>query len=318
MLGAVIGYTASLVTGDSQEVISEAEAKEVSESFINKNLIPPGSDQKAEVESITAEGGLYLVSVNVGGQKIDSYITKDGKKFFPQAMSMEEQEDRPDADTADAGQNAQQPSATVDTKKETPTVDLFVMSYCPYGTQMQKAMLPVAETLGDKIDFDLQFVDYLMHGEKEMDENLNQYCIQKEQPGKLFAYLECFLESEESESCMDQVGVDSAGIDSCAKAADQEYKLTEKFNDKSTHKGNYPPFDVDKEANKEYGVSGSPTLVINGEKIQSSRNPAALLDTVCSGFENEPEECEQQLPSSTPSPGFGSGQANSGGTASCN
>jgi protein-disulfide isomerase len=315
LLGVAIGYSWSIIMGDSGDVISKAEAKMVSESFINENLIPPDSDQKAKVESVTEENNLYLVSVDLGGQKIDSYITKDGKKFFPQAMNMEKKEN--ESKEADSGQNdRQQQKVTVNTKKETPTVDLFVMSYCPYGTQMQKAILPAVETLGERIDFNLQFVDYLMHGEKEMDENLNQYCIQKEQPEKLFAYLDCFLKTEESKSCMEQTGVDSAKIDSCIEATDQEYKVTEKFNSKD--QGNYPPFDVNKEANEKYEVGGSPTLVINGEKLQPSRTPNALLATICSGFENKPAECDQQLSSSSPSPGFGTAQSGADSSASCN
>ncbi|MFW5888271.1 MAG: DsbA family protein [Patescibacteria group bacterium] len=314
LLGVAIGYAFSFIAGDGGDVISKAEAEEASENFINENLIPPDSDQKAEVESVTEENDLYLVSVNLGDQNIKSYITKDGKKFFPQAMNMEKQEE---AGNSDNEQDAQQ-QTTVSDKKEKPVVDLFTMSYCPYGTQMQKAILPAVEALGGKIDFDLQFVDYLMHGEKEMDENLNQYCVQKEHPQKLFSYLNCFLETEESENCMKQEGIDEGKITSCIESADQEYKISEKLNDKSAFKGNYPPFDVDKEANEQYGVSGSPTLVINGEKIQASRTPNALLATICSGFEDEPEECEQQLSSSTPSPGFGSDQSGSDTDASCN
>ena len=36
-------------------------------------------------------------------------------------------------------------------KKEKPEVELFVMSHCPFGTQIEKGMLPVARLLGDKI-----------------------------------------------------------------------------------------------------------------------------------------------------------------------
>jgi protein-disulfide isomerase len=313
LLGVAIGYAFSFIAGNGGDVISKAEAEEVSENFINENLIPPDSDQKAEVESVTDKDGLYLVSVNLGGQNIKSYMTRDGKKFFPQAMNIENREEGDENSSNERG--AQQQSATVSTKKETPTVDLFVMSYCPYGTQMQKAILPAVEALGGKIDFNLQFVDYLMHGEKEMEENLNQYCIQKEQPEKLFSYLDCFLATEESGECMKQAGVDASKIDSCIESTDQEYKITEKLD--SGGQGNYPPFDVDKEANEQYGVSGSPTLVINGEKIQASRTPNALLATICSGFEDEPEECEQELSSSAPSPGFGSGQSGSDSSASC-
>ena len=38
--------------------------------------------------------------------------------------------------------------------------------------------------LKDKIDFELKFVYYAMHGEEEIDEQLRQHCIETEQNGK--------------------------------------------------------------------------------------------------------------------------------------
>jgi len=73
-------------------------------------------------------------------------------------------------------------------KKDVPEVELFVMSHCPYGTQMEKGILPVVELLGDKIDFKIRFVYYAMHGEKEVNEEARQYCIQKEQKDKFISY----------------------------------------------------------------------------------------------------------------------------------
>ncbi|MEM2131153.1 MAG: GILT family protein, partial [Candidatus Woesearchaeota archaeon] len=69
-------------------------------------------------------------------------------------------------------------------KKDKPEVQLFVMSHCPFGTQMEKGILPVVELLGNKIDFKVRFVYYAMHGEVEVKEQLRQYCIQKEQQDK--------------------------------------------------------------------------------------------------------------------------------------
>lgn len=313
LVGVIVGYSIPTFMGEDQKTINKAEAKEKAEKFINDNLIPPDSDQQAEVKNVQKEDGLYRVSVKVGGQEIQSYLTRDGKTFFPQAMAT----NKSDNNKEDSSSKSQQKKTTVSTKKEIPTVKLFTMSYCPYGTQMEKAMLPVLEELGDKIDFDLQFVDYAMHGKKELDENLRQHCIEQEQPSKLTGYLDCFLESKDSAQCIEEVGVDSSGIDSCIGATDEEYKVTEKYNDKSTYRGQYPVFDVNKAGNKKYNVSGSPTVVINGEKIQVPRQPDALLSTICSGFKNKPEECSAQLTSQSPSPGFGSGQGGGSSSGSC-
>jgi hypothetical protein len=51
-------------------------------------------------------------------------------------------------------------------KREKPDVDVFVMSYCPFGTQIEKGLLPVWDLLGDKINLNIRFVDYAMHGKR--------------------------------------------------------------------------------------------------------------------------------------------------------
>ena len=312
LIGVILGYSASFFTGGEQDTITPAEAKAKTKQFVNNNLIPPQSDQEASIKNVEEKSGLYKVMVNVGGQEIESYLTRDGKTFFPQGMATEKNNDQQESGDTQASQK----KATVDTKQETPSVKLFTMSYCPYGTQMEKALLPVQKKLGEKVDFDLQFVDYAMHGKKELDENLRQHCIEQEQPSKLMPYLECFLANKDAEKCTEQVGLNTSQIDSCVENTDEEYKVTEKYNDKSTYRGQYPVFDVNKEGNEKYDVSGSPTVVINGEKVQAPRNPDALLATICSGFEDKPEECSAQLSTQSPSPGFGTGQQQGGGSTS--
>ncbi len=314
VVGVVIGYAGStLDIGGSSDVIKPSEAKTKVEQFINQNLIPSGSDKQAEVKEVIEENGFYKVSVKLGGKSIDSYITKNGKTFFPQAINIQEKNNVNKKDTS-----SQIPTkkTTVETKKDTPVVELFVMSYCPYGTQMEKAILPALEALGDKVDFDMQFCDYLMHSKKELNENLRQHCVQETQPSKLNAYLRCFLGGEDVESCIGEAGVNKSAVETCKQKTDKEYNVTKNFNDKSTYKGNYPPFNVNKDANEKYGVSGSPTLIINGETIQSARTSNALLAAICSGFNKKPEVCSQNLSTSTPAPGRGSGESN-GGTGNC-
>jgi glutaredoxin len=298
-------------------ILSPEEAKAKATEFINSNLVSDGT--VADVKDITEEQGLYKITVNVGGQDFDSYLTKDGEKFFPQVLNMTEQLDAAtNSDTAAPATEAQ----TVASKSDKPKVELFVMSECPYGTQIEKGILPVIEALGNKIDFTLKFCDYAMHGEKEVKEELNQYCIQKEQADKFNSYLTCYLEAGDSASCITKAGIDTAKRDACVSATDKQYKVTEKFNDKSTwSNGQFPVFDIHKSDNEAYGVQGSPTLVINGAQISSSRDSASLLSTICSAFNNQPEECSKELSSASPSAGFGTGTApasGSGAAATCN
>lgn len=195
-------------------------------------------------------------------------------------------------------------------KADKPTVELFVMSHCPYGTQMEKGILPVVSLLEEDIEFDLNFVYYAMHGETEVYEQLRQYCIQRDQEELLISYLICFLEEGDTEGCLDTVGVDRDMLDSCVAEADEEFDVTANLEDEASYlSGRFPLFNTDKVSNDEYGVRGSPTLVINGQVVSTARDSATLLDTICTRFNEQPEACSTEFSSTNPSPGFGFGES---------
>lgn len=306
--------TAGCSLGKKNEVkpISIDEAKVKVVNFINNNLVPKGSE--VSIKEVIEENGLYKVTVNMAnGQEVVSYLSMDGKNFFPQAMDIDTVE-KQNAETKTQDSAAAKETVTAP-KSAKPVVEAFVMSYCPYGTQIEKGLVPVAEALGNKIDFKIKFCDYAMHGQKELNENLIQYCIQKNEPTKFYSYLKCFLSAEDkSDACVKEVKINEAKLKTCVSDTDKQYKVTEKYNDKSTwSNGTYPTFDVNKADNTKYGVGGSPTLVINGETISSARDSASLLKTICAAFDKEPSECQKALSSETPAPGFGTGTSDSSG-----
>ena len=297
-----------------QKRMDSVKAK--TEAFIKEKMIQPGTN--FTITDFKEEGGLYKISISVGKQSVDAYVTKDGKRFFPGSIEMDKKED---ASASSADPNAPAPVAEVTQKKDVPTVELFVMSYCPYGLQAEKGILPVIKQLGAKIRFDLKFVSYVMHGKKEFDENLNQYCIQKETPAKFLGYLDCFAKSAggDSAKCMKSMGIVPSKVATCVAKTDQQYKLSDAFNGFDSTKGSYPPFDIFKGANEQYGVEGSPSLVINGQLVDSGRDSASVLKTICSGFTKQPAECSnvKALSSESPSAGFGEGTTAGGSDASC-
>ena len=154
-----------------------------------------------------------------------------------------------------------------------------------------------------------------MHGPKELAENLTQYCIEKEQTPKLQSYLSCFLASSDSATCLTQTGVDSSKLRACVAATDKQYKVTANSTNNVDYKGTYPSFNINQADNDKYSVGGSPTLIINGQEIDSSRDSASLLKTVCSAFNTQPKECQTTLSSVAPAPGFGTAAATTGAAA---
>src|SRR3989339_1210286 len=204
-------------------------------------------------------------------------------------------------------------------KTAKPKVELFVMSHCPYGTQTEKGILPVKELLKDKIDFSIKFVDYAMHGKTEVDEQLNQYCIQKEQSDNFDTYLKCFLVDSDGAGCLDRAGIDKKNLTKCVEKTDKEFKISELFADKSSWvSGQFPQFNINKDENDLYGIKGSPSIVINGVQKESNRDPNSMLKAVCEGFSVQPEDCGKELSKDTPSAGFGFGSADvDSANASC-
>ena len=182
-------------------------------------------------------------------------------------------------------------------KKDVPDVSLYVMAYCPYGTQAEKWIIPVVNLLWKKINFKVKFVDYEMHGKKSIDEDNLQYCIQKEQKTKYISYLTCFLKAWDSTSCIKQNSIDMKKANTCIKDLDKKYNITWLYNDKSTWlNSRFPQYNVYKDENVKYGVQGSPTLVINWVKTQAlSRSPESYLNTICKSFKNQPPECSKTL-----------------------
>lgn len=295
------------------------EAKTKAADFIDNNLVQPGS--KVTIKDVTEEDGLYKMTVvTASGQEVVSYLSKDGKRFYPQVIDIAEVEAQAASSTAAASEDKATDTTTV-VKQDKAKVELFVMSHCPYGTQIEKGIIPVIEALGSKMDFELKFCNYAMHGEKELKEELNQYCIQKNEPTKLVPYLKCFLEAGDSDGCITKTGISKSKLTSCVSATDKEFKVMEGFNDKSTWvNGSYPGFNVYKADNEKYGVGGSPTLVINGKQVSSGRDAQSLLTTICAGFNTQPDECKKALSSESPAAGFGTAAAASGASDSggCN
>lgn len=283
------------------------EAVQKAVDYVNANMLSNGVKASFDKQTIKLEDGLYAFKLTVEGQDYDAYVTKSGKLFFPQVI--------------DISGKTEEANKVEMTKTDKPDVKVFVMSYCPYGLQAEKMYLPVYNLLKDKANMGIYFVNYAMHGKKELDENLRQYCMQKEQNDKYAAYLECFVASTAGEdgavnpaACLAKAGVDKTKLNACVSSSDAEFKVTENYNNKDTWlSGSYPTFGVHEELNKQYNVQGSPTIVVNDKDAGSAlaaRTPEEFKKLICSSFNNEPEECKTDLSSDAPVPGFGAGTDN--------
>ena len=272
--------------------LSADEVAEKAINYLNNSVLPEGVT--ASLIDISEEGDVYKIRVEVEGTEYQSFVSKDGKYLFPDALDL-------DVEAEDQGQSQEL------SKREIPDVKLFVMSYCPYGLQAQKMYLPVYDLLAGKADMGVYFVNYIMHEKIEIDENLTQYCIQKEQIGKYSEYLSCFLKDGDSENCLLIAEIDQTQLGSCINDTDEQFSIYSQYEDKSTWlNGTFPKFDVHDELNKAYEIAGSPMIVINDEIVDiDPRSPEVFKQAVCGAFISAPEECLQVLSDIAFSFGFG-------------
>jgi hypothetical protein len=307
-----------LFAGSGSTVLSPDDAAEKVNDFINANLVQPGTS--ASISSVEEVSDFYNVTLSYQENDIPVYVSKDGTYLFVNGIEspIDITEEIPSSEEQTQEQTQEQTPDVV--KMDVPEANAFVMSYCPYGLQFLKAYIPVMELLGDKADLEVNFVYYAMHGKTEVDENTRMYCIEKEENDKFTDYMRCFVENDDYEMCMANVGIDTAAIDSCISTADAQYNITGLYNDQSSWlNGRYPYYLVDSGLNTEYGVGGSPTFVLNGETVSVNRAAESIKEAICASFNNPPAECDVALNTATESTGIGPIGSGSGSAsdASC-
>ena len=74
-----------------KDVISLEEAKTKATDFINKNLVNEGNE--VTIKDVVKENSLYKLTVVMkNNQEVTSYISEDGKTFYPQSINISEVE----------------------------------------------------------------------------------------------------------------------------------------------------------------------------------------------------------------------------------
>ncbi|MCW8966263.1 MAG: hypothetical protein OQK82_06225 [Candidatus Pacearchaeota archaeon] len=287
----VLGFLFSNLTGDVTGRIVGVSQETAVNNFI---AFAELKGIELEVTDVVEEDLYYSISFSTEDGDSYVYVSKDGENLISGVIPMTLEEE--------VGEEVVEiPTADV------PVVELFVMTHCPYGTQAEKGFIPIIKLLKDVADLKIRYVHYFMH-DPEYEETPRQICIREEQSEKYLDYLTCFLEGDGDDSsgyipngndpstCMQRVGVDEDIVNECVDSEKwKEY------------------YDEDSVLSQSYGVSGSPSLVINGVIASSGRSPSAYLDTVCaSGFNEVPqEECMSEVSSETPSVYFGWGESGS-------
>jgi glutaredoxin len=281
-------------TGTSAALTSQ-EAAEKALNFINTNLVEAGGVTFVSVDEMS---GVYKVTTTYQGQSVIVYTTKDGKYLILQQGIIDMTAQIPTATTTS------QPQQT--TKKDRPTVDLYVMSFCPYGVQAETIMKPVVDLLGGKADIRVRFIANVqgntvdsvqsLHGLTEAQEDLRQLCIMKNYDQKTYwNYL-----MEINTNCYGKINTrDSAALETCWKSSASKAGIdVAKIQTCSNSTEGLNLLKADEQLTSQYGVSGSPTLIINGATYNGARSSEAFKQAICNSFTTAPTECTQTLSTS--------------------
>jgi len=271
-----------------EKVLTAEEAKASALDFIDKNLVQPGT--KVDISGVTVEKGLYKMNIDVSGQKIVAYMTKDGSQFFPTAMDM-------NANPAAAKNDQPAAEDKEITKNDKPVVDLYVMAFCPYGNQAEDTLKPVYDLLKNKVTFNFHYIVSVngdevqsLHGAKEVTEDEKEACVLKTYGNdkwmSMISYVNtnCGSDGACFETGAKTLGIDVTKINTCVTASGLDLM---KANEK---------------ASKDAGASGSPTMLINGtttSKVYQYGDSETYKQTICSAFKTAPAECSKTLASKT-------------------
>ena len=148
-----------------------------------------------------------------------------------------------------------------------PQVELFVMSYCPFGVTAEEELLPFFRKYGDTIDFKLRFIANeaddadgelaftSLHGAAEVFEDLRQMVIAELYPDKFFDYLLCRASHLQGAwvKCARELGLD---VDRITREIETE-RVRQRFLE-------------DVRRSDELDIFSSPTLVIDGKIISGN------------------------------------------------
>ena len=277
LIGAVFS---GFLTG---HVISKERAANNLVAYLDKNI-----DSSITLVNVTEEAGLYLATVSYKGESVPVYVTKDGSSYTTVLNTM-----------ATANPSSSSPSSTPTTvpKTEKPSIELYVMGFCPYGNEAEKTMQSVYNLLKDKVDWKIHFIVSVsgstvnsLHGPNEVTEDEREACVIKNYGvGTWFTFANyvnnnCGSNGSCWQDAAKVANVDVNTINSCVTSNGLDLMKAEET------------------ASNAAGATGSPTFIINGvqsNSIYQYGNSETYKGAICSAFNNVPSECSQKLTSAS-------------------
>jgi glutaredoxin len=180
-------------------------------------------------------------------------------------------------------------------KTNEPELEFYVMSFCPYGNQAEDVLKPVYDLLGDYALIEPHYIQgpdpssedgyKALHGPQELHQNVRELCVWNYYDQDTWWDFVMDVNADSTSQNADSTWEQSAtanGIDVQVIKDCEENEMSDLL-------------DAEIALTTAYGVTGSPTFIINGEKYVGSRTSDAVKDALCCSFNDVPDECSQVI-----------------------
>ncbi|MBN2529973.1 MAG: hypothetical protein JXR76_26520 [Deltaproteobacteria bacterium] len=158
------------------------------------------------------------------------------------------------------------------------TVDLFIMSQCPYGVETANMMIEVARQFAEEMTLHIEYVGAMrqgqltsMHGDSEIQGDIDQLCAKASAPSlfNFYRFIRCVNEAWRQIPARDAACAEAAGLDvlpflDCSEGERGRQLLEDSFRRTAALK-----------------AMGSPEIHINGELYTGARSKWAILNHIC-------------------------------------
>ena len=281
----LIGISYGVKTYREKVDIGSDAIKTKVQKFI-ESKIPAGT--ALSVKNITKDGSLYKLTITIDKQDVIVYASPDGKKLV-QEQYVANLDQTVDPNAQQAAAPAQQPIP----KADKPTIDLYVMAFCPYGNKAEDTLKPVYDLLKNKVNFNFHYIVTTqgsevqsLHGPKEVTEDEKEACVLKTYGKDKWMGIATYVNTNcgSDGACFDAgaktLGINSATVNACV--ASQGLALMQE-NEKASNSAN---------------ATGSPTMMINGVSstaVYQYGNPESYKQQICDAFNTAPAECAKKL-----------------------
>lgn len=191
-----------------------------------------------------------------------------------------------------AGDGAAKTEAKADAKSggtgSVPTLEMYVMSQCPFGVQVVNAVAPVKQQLGDNLNLKIGYIGagtagnfQSLHGPAEVKGDIAQLCAAKQAPKKYLDMIVCQNKNPRAvdtnwKECAGEVGMDAAALEACVNGDEGAQLLAASFAEA-----------------QQKGAQGSPTMFMNGKPYDGGRKSRDFLKAACAATTgDQPQPCK--------------------------